>query len=89
MSELVRAVGNKTPSPLCPFLFHLYQHAGVLLPEEAEIWRVQQERRQKGMEDDHMDEEQSGESVGVEEETSRKRKRVASPFTTPAGRTRS
>lgn len=46
--DLIKGLGNSRPSPLCPFLFHLYQSYGVLLPAEVEIWNEQQRRRAQG-----------------------------------------
>lgn len=78
VSELVKAVGSSTSSPLCPFLFHLYQGYEVLLPKEVKIWQVQQELRLRGDEDNALEEERSEDTEEEEEEPSRKRKRLNS-----------
>ncbi|MGH3053684.1 MAG: hypothetical protein ACRDL7_01740, partial [Gaiellaceae bacterium] len=73
-------------SPLCPFLFHLYQRHGVLLPMEAQVWKTQEERRKKGEPDSEPElgegDEDSEEDATTDEEASlptpltKKRKRV-------------
>jgi hypothetical protein len=38
--QLVAWVGKSRASPICPFLYHLYEHKELLRPEEEKSWKI-------------------------------------------------
>jgi hypothetical protein len=40
--QLAAKVGKSCASPICPFLYHLYERKELLLPEEEKRWKVQE-----------------------------------------------
>ena len=41
--RLTKEVGNPKPTPICPFLFHLYDSQGLLTKEEDTDYKTAQE----------------------------------------------
>ena len=41
--KLVGGVGKTKPTPICPFLFHMYESQGLLTKEEETDYRIVQE----------------------------------------------
>jgi hypothetical protein len=64
--QLASNVGNSCASPLCPFLYHLYERKELLKPEEERTWKVQEGMMKYG-ESESSDEGGSG--SGSEDET--------------------
>jgi hypothetical protein len=89
--DLIKGLGASRPSPLCPFLFHLYQFYNVLLPVEVEIWNEQLARRARGEPDveelvvkEEKEKKKGKESLGAAQEQVQ-----PSPLDSVAHRTRS
>jgi hypothetical protein len=40
--QLASRVGKSRASPICPFLYHLYERKELLKPEEEKTWKVQE-----------------------------------------------
>jgi hypothetical protein len=40
--QLAARVGKSRASPICPFLYHLYEHKELLRPEEEKSWKIQE-----------------------------------------------
>jgi hypothetical protein len=40
--QLAARVGKSRASPICPFLYHLYERKELLKPEEEKSWRIQE-----------------------------------------------
>jgi hypothetical protein len=38
--QLAAKVGKSRASPICPFLYHLYERKELLKPEEEKSWRI-------------------------------------------------
>jgi hypothetical protein len=64
--QLASRVGKSRASPICPFLYHLYEWKELLKPEEEKTWKVQ-EGMMKYSESGSSDEGGSG--SGSEDET--------------------
>jgi hypothetical protein len=64
--QLVARVGKSRASPICPFLYHLYERKELLKPEEEKQWKVQEAIMKYG-ESGSSDEDGSG--SGSEDET--------------------
>jgi hypothetical protein len=57
--QLAARVGKSCPSPLCPFLYHLYERKELLRPEEEKSWKNQEAMMKYG-ESGSLDEDRSG-----------------------------
>jgi hypothetical protein len=64
--QLAARVGKSRASPICPFLYHLYERKELLKPEEEKQWKVQEAMMKYG-ESGSSDEDGSG--SGSEDET--------------------
>jgi hypothetical protein len=40
--QLAARIGKSRASPICPILYHLYEHKELLKPEEKKSWRIQE-----------------------------------------------
>ena len=43
VNRLVDGAGKLKPTPICPFLYHLYESQGLLMEEEETDYRAEQE----------------------------------------------
>jgi hypothetical protein len=66
--QLAARVGKSRASPLCPFLYHLYERKELLLPEEEKSWKIQEAMMKYG-ESGSSDEGGSGSGSGSDNET--------------------
>jgi hypothetical protein len=66
--QLAARVGKSRASPICPFLYHLYERKELLKPEEEKQWKVQEAMMKYG-ESGSSDEDGSGSGSGSEDET--------------------
>jgi hypothetical protein len=57
--QLAARVGKSRASPICPFLYHLYERKELLKPEEGKSWKVQEAMMKYG-ESGSSDEDGSG-----------------------------
>jgi hypothetical protein len=64
--QLASRVGKSRASPICPFLYHLYERKELLKPEEEKTWKVQEGMMKYG-ESGSLDEGGSG--SGSKDET--------------------
>jgi hypothetical protein len=64
--QLAARVGKSRASPICPFLYHLYERKELLKPEEEKQWKVQEAMMKYG-ESGSSDEDGSG--SGSDDET--------------------
>jgi hypothetical protein len=73
--QLAARVGKSRATPICPFLYHLYERKELLKPEEEKSWKIQEGswKIQEGMlkygESGSEDEGGSGSGSGSEDET--------------------
>jgi hypothetical protein len=67
--QLVARVGKSRASPICPFLYHLYERKELLKPEEEKTWKIQEAMMKYG-ESGSLDEDgsRSGSDDVLEEE---------------------
>jgi hypothetical protein len=66
--QLASRVGKSRASPICPFLYHLYERKELLKPEEERTWKIQEGMMKYG-ESRSSDETGSGSGSGSEDET--------------------
>jgi hypothetical protein len=64
--QLASRIGKSRASPICPFLYHLYERKELLKPEEERTWKIQEGMMKYG-ESGTSDEDGSG--SGSEDET--------------------
>jgi hypothetical protein len=64
--QLASRVGNSRTSPLCPFLYHLYERKELLKPEEEKTWKVQEGMIKYG---ESGSSDEGGSGSGSEDET--------------------
>jgi hypothetical protein len=57
--QLAARVGKSRASPFCPFLYHLYEHKELLMPEEEKSWKIQEAMMKYGK-SGSLDEDGSG-----------------------------
>jgi hypothetical protein len=57
--QLAARVGKSRASPICPFLYHLYECKELLRPEEEKSWKIQEAMMKYG-ESRFSDEDGSG-----------------------------
>ena len=62
INRLVGGVGKSKPTPICPFLYHLYESKGLLMEEEETDYRVAKELTWYRITPDH---DPDSESEGV------------------------
>jgi hypothetical protein len=65
--QLVARVGKSRASPICPFLYHLYERKELLRVEEEKNWKIQEAMMKSG-ESGSSDEDGSGSDDETEEE---------------------
>jgi hypothetical protein len=65
--QLAARVGKSRASPICPFLYHLYEHKELLKPEEEKSWKIQEAMMKYG-ESGSSDEDGSGSGSDDESE---------------------
>jgi hypothetical protein len=65
--QLAARVGKSRASPICPFLYHLYERKELLRPEEEKSWKIQEAMMKYG-ESGPSDEGGSGSDDESEEE---------------------
>jgi hypothetical protein len=65
--QLAARVGKSCASPICPFLYHLYERKELLKPEEERTWKIQEGMMKYG-ESGSSDEAGSGSGSEDEEE---------------------
>jgi hypothetical protein len=65
--QLAARVGKSRASPICPFLYHLYEHKELLRPEEEKSWKIQEAMMKYG-ESGSSDEDGSGSGSNDESE---------------------
>jgi hypothetical protein len=65
--QLAARVGKSRASPICPFLYHLYERKELLKPEEEKSWKIQEGMLKYG-ESGSSDEGGSGSGSGSEDE---------------------
>jgi hypothetical protein len=65
--QLVARVGKSRASPICPFLYHLYERKELLKPEEEKQWKIQEAMMKYG-ESGSSDEDGSEDETKDEEE---------------------
>jgi hypothetical protein len=65
--QLAARVGKSRASPICPFLYHLYERKELLKPEEEKQWKIQEAMMKYG-ESGSSDEDGSGSGSDDEED---------------------
>jgi hypothetical protein len=65
--QLAARVGKSRASPICPFLYHLYERKELLKPEEEKSWKIQEAMMKYG-ESGSSDEDGSGSGSDDESE---------------------
>jgi hypothetical protein len=65
--QLIARVGKSRASPICPFLYHLYEHKELLRLEEEKSWKIQEAMMKYG-ESGSSDEDGSGSGSGSNDE---------------------
>jgi hypothetical protein len=65
--QLAARVGKSHASPICPFLYHLYERKELLKPEEEKYWKVQEAMMKYGK-SGSSDEDGSGSDNETEDE---------------------
>jgi hypothetical protein len=76
ISGLIPKVRSSRPTPLCPYLFHLYEHHGVLTMNEEAIWKNQDAVRRFGESEGEEEPEEEGTDSECEEGKAGDRKRM-------------
>jgi hypothetical protein len=66
--QLAAWVGKSHASPICPFLYHLYECKELLRPEEEKSWKIQEAMMKYG-ESRSLDEDGSGSGSGSDDES--------------------
>jgi hypothetical protein len=69
--QLAARVGKSRASPICPFLYHLYERKELLRPEEEKSWKIQEAMMKYG-ESGSSDEDGSGSGSNDESEEEEK-----------------
>jgi hypothetical protein len=65
--QLASRVGKSRASPICPFLYHLYERKELLKPEDERTWKIQEGMKKYG-ESGTSDEDGSGSDDETEDE---------------------
>jgi hypothetical protein len=63
--QLAARVGKSRASPICPFLYHLYERKELLRPEEEKAWKIQKGMLKYG---ESGSEDEAGSASGSEDE---------------------
>jgi hypothetical protein len=63
--QLAARVGKSRASPICPFLYHLYEQKELLRPEEEKAWKIQEGMLKYG---ESGSEDEAGSASGSEDE---------------------
>jgi hypothetical protein len=63
--QLAARVGKSRASPICPFLYHLYERKELLRPEEEKAWKIQEGMLKYG---ESGSEDKAGSASGSEDE---------------------
>jgi hypothetical protein len=64
--QLASRVGKSCASPICPFLYHLYEWKELLKPEEERTWKIQEGMMKYG---ESGSSDEAGSGSGSEDET--------------------
>jgi hypothetical protein len=64
--QLAARVGKSRASPICPFLYHLYERKELLKPEEERTWKIQEGMMKYG---ESGSSDKAGSGSGSEDET--------------------
>jgi hypothetical protein len=64
--QLASRVGKTRTSPICPFLYHLYERKELLKPEEERTWKIQEGMMKYG---ESGSSDEAGSGTGSEDET--------------------
>jgi hypothetical protein len=64
--QLAARVGKSCASPICPFLYHLYERKELLKPEEERTWKIQKGMMKYG---ESGSSDEAGSGSGSEDET--------------------
>jgi hypothetical protein len=64
--QLASRVGKTRASPICPFLYHLYERRELLKPEEERTWKIQEGMMKYG---ESGSSDEAGSRSGSEDET--------------------
>jgi hypothetical protein len=64
--QLASRVGKTRASPICPFLYHLYERRELLKPEEERAWKIQEGMMKYG---ESGSSDESGSGSGSEDDT--------------------
>jgi hypothetical protein len=63
---LAARVGKSRATPICPFLYHLYERKELLKPEEEKSWKIQEGMLKYG---ESGSEDEGGSGSGSEDES--------------------
>jgi hypothetical protein len=63
--QLAARVGKSRATPICPFLYHLYERKELLRPEEEKAWKIQEGMLKYG---ESGSEDEAGSASGSDEE---------------------
>jgi hypothetical protein len=63
--QLAARVGKSRASPICPFLYHLYERKELLRPEEEKAWKIQEGMLKYG---ESGSEDEAGSASGSDDE---------------------
>jgi hypothetical protein len=63
--QLAARVGKSRATPICPFLYHLYERKELLRPEEEKAWKIQEGMLKYG---ESGSEDEAGSASGSEDE---------------------
>jgi hypothetical protein len=64
--QLATRVGKTHASPICPFLYHLYERKELLKPEEERTWKIQEGMMKYG---ESGSSDEAGSGIGTEDKT--------------------
>jgi hypothetical protein len=64
--QLAARVGKSRASPICPFMYHLYERKELLKPEEERTWKIQEGMMKYG---ESGSSDEAGSGSGSEDET--------------------
>jgi hypothetical protein len=65
VEQLAAWVGKSRASPICPFLYHLYERRELLKPEEEKQWKIQEAMMKYG---ESRSEDEAGSASGSNDE---------------------
>jgi hypothetical protein len=64
--QLAARVGKSRATPICPFLYYLYERKELLRPEEEKAWKIQEGMLKYG---ESESQDKAGSTSGSEDET--------------------